>query len=210
MRGTMPLRQTRVQPLWVQAMQPKVALFAKYPVAGQAKTRLAPALGPEGAAQVHRLLVERTLATVRACGLPHALHCTGAPLADFAAWLGKDVELVDQGEGDLGARLSRVGAPAILLGADVPGLAPAHLASAAKSLQQHDVVIGPALDGGYYLLGFSRRLPFLFTDMAWGTSSVLEATLARLAAQQIAPVLLEPLADVDRPADLALWPDLIA
>lgn len=191
-------------------MQPTVALFAKFPVAGLAKTRLIPALGPHGAAQVHRLLVERTIATLRASGLPFAVHCTGAPLADFAAWLGEEVELLEQGEGDLGARLTRVGAPAILLGADVPALTPAHLIAAARALEDSDVVIGPALDGGYYLMGFTRRLPFLFTDMAWGTSSVLEVTLARLFEQNIAPAMLEPLADLDRPADLGLWPDLLA
>jgi len=108
-------------------------------------TRLIPALGPDGAARVHRLLVERTLATIRASGLPFAVHCTGAPLADFAAWLG-DVELVEQGEGDLGARLTRVRAPAILLGADVPGLTAAHLTAAASALTQHEVVIGPAIE----------------------------------------------------------------
>lgn len=190
-------------------MKPTVALFARYPTPGEAKTRLIPALGPEGAARVHRLLVERTLATVRASGLPFALHATGAPLADFAAWLGAEVPLVEQGGGDLGARLTRVGAPAILLGADVPGLTPRHLNAAAAALEAGEVAIGPALDGGYYLLGFARRLPFLFTAMPWGTASVLEETLARLRQQQIAPHLLEPLADCDRPADLAHWPELL-
>lgn len=190
-------------------MLPTVALFARYPTPGKAKTRLIPALGPEGAARVHRLLVERTLATVRASGLPFALHATGAPLAAFAKWLGPDVPLVEQGEGDLGARLTRVGAPAILLGADVPGLTPRHLTAAAKALDSGEVVIGPALDGGYYLLGFARRLPFLFTTMPWGTASVLEETLARLRAQGIVPHLLDVLADCDRPADLAHWPELL-
>lgn len=188
-------------------MDPKIALFARYPAPGQAKTRLIPALGPQGAARVHRLLVERTLATIRASGLPFAVHCTGAPLADFAVWLG-DVELVAQGEGDLGARLARVGAPAILLGADVPDLTHAHLAAAAKALEKHEVVIGPATDGGYYLLGLARPMPFLFDAMPWGTSAVLENTLARLSAQGIGPALLEPLADCDLPQDLALWPEL--
>jgi uncharacterized protein len=188
-------------------MEPKVALFARYPAPGQAKTRLIPALGPHGAARVHRLLVERTLATIRASGLPFAVHCTGAPLADFAAWLG-DVELVEQGEGDLGARLMRVDAPAILLGADVPGLTSAHLAAAASALEEHEVVIGPALDGGYYLLGFTRPLPFLFTAMPWGTSAVLEETLSRLSGQGLSPAFIEPLADCDLPEDLAHWPEL--
>lgn len=193
-------------------MLPTIALIAKFPVAGQAKTRLIPALGAEGAALLHRRLVERTLATIRASGLPFAVHCTGAPLADFAAWLGGDVNLVEQGTGDLGARLARVAVPAILLGADIPGLAAEHLLCAAEAMQSAEAVIGPATDGGYYLLGLSRPMPFLFNDMPWGTSSVLELTTMRLSAHGIAPAMLEPLADCDRPEDLAqwlhLWPEL--
>ena len=188
-------------------MPPTVALFAKYPVAGKAKTRLIPALGAEGAARLHSRLVERTLATIRASGLPFAVHCTGAPLADFAAWLGAEVNLVDQGAGDLGARLARVAAPTILLGADIPGLHAKHLISAAEALKTHEAVIGPATDGGYYLLGFTRPFPFLFNDMPWGTTSVLELTMMRLSDRGIAPAMLDPLADCDRPEDLAHWPE---
>ena len=101
---------------------PTIALFAKYPQAGLAKTRLAPLLGEVGAAEVHRKLVEKTLVTMRESGLPFAVYFAGAPREHFAEWLGDGVPLVEQGEGDLGARLARVKAPAILLGADIPGL----------------------------------------------------------------------------------------
>ncbi|MES2699793.1 MAG: TIGR04282 family arsenosugar biosynthesis glycosyltransferase [Pseudomonadota bacterium] len=191
-------------------MTPTIALFARFPSPGAAKTRLIPALGADGAARLHRLLVERTVATIRASGLPFAVHVTGAPLADFANWLGADVNLVEQGEGDLGARLARVSAPAILLGADVPGLCAFHLTSAAQAVTKGKVVVGPALDGGYYLLGYDKPAPFLFNDMPWGTSSVLEVTLNRLSVHGISPALLEPLDDCDRPEDLARWPELIA
>jgi rSAM/selenodomain-associated transferase 1 len=191
-------------------MTPTIALFARFPSPGVAKTRLIPALGADGAARLHRLLVERTLATIRASGVPVAVHCTGAPLADFAAWLGPDVNLVEQGEGDLGARLARVTAPAILLGADVPSLCASHLTSAAEAVSAGHVVVGPALDGGYYLLGYDKPAPFLFNDMPWGTSSVLELTMNRLASHGITPTILEPLDDCDRPEDLAQWPELIA
>ncbi len=189
---------------------PMIALFARYPVPGKAKTRLIPALGPEGAARVHRLLVERTLATVRESGLPCTLYATGAELAEFADWLGEGITLTDQGAGDLGARLMRVPAPAILLGADVPGLTARHLLQAAQALEQSETVIGPAQDGGYYLLGFRQRLPFLFRDMPWGSDKVLGETLARLETQDISCTLLDTLADCDRPADLALYPELLA
>jgi rSAM/selenodomain-associated transferase 1 len=191
-------------------MTPTIALFARFPAPGAAKTRLIPALGADGAARLHRRLVERTLATIRDSGLPFAVYCTGALLADFAAWLGPDVPLLEQGEGDLGARLARVAPPAILLGADVPGLTAGHLAAAAQAMSDQRVVIGPATDGGYYLLGFTRPATFLFHHMPWGTDSVLPETLARLASRAITPALLEPLGDCDRPQDLAQWPDLTA
>lgn len=189
---------------------PTIALFARYPTAGEAKTRLAPLLGDAGAARVHRQLVERTLATMRESGLPLAVHHTGASAADFAEWLGDDVPLVEQGEGDLGARLSQVAPPAILLGADIPALTADHLRAAARALEEVPVVIGPATDGGYYLLGFTQAVPQLWQDMPWGTDSVLAETKRRLDDLGIAYSLLEELDDCDRPEDLARWPELTA
>lgn len=191
------------------ALAPTIALFAKYPRPGKAKTRLAPLLGEAGAAQLHRRLVERTLATVRASGLPFALWATGAAHAEFADWLGADVPLIAQGDGDLGARLARVPAPAILLGADVPGLKVAHLRAAAAALEEMPLVIGPARDGGYYLLGFKEEMPFLWSEMPWGTERVLNDTETRLKAREVPYRLLEPLDDCDRPEDLANWPELL-
>lgn len=189
---------------------PTIALFCKYPSAGKAKTRLIPALGPEGAARVHRRLAERTLATVRSSGLPFAIYTSGAPIADFAVWLGHDITFIDQGEGDLGDRLGRVPAPAILLGADVPDLTPLYLQQAARALQGGKLVVGPAKDGGYYLLGLAEPMPFLFTNMDWGTDNVLPETLSRIAANGMSAPLLKPLDDCDRPEDLHLWPELTA
>lgn len=190
--------------------RPTIALFAKYPRAGEAKTRLAPLLGAEGAAGVHRKLVERTLATMRASGLPFVVYYAGAPQAEFADWLGEDVPLVAQGEGDLGARLARVAAPAILLGADIPGLQAEHLTAAAAALEEVPVVIGPASDGGYYLLGFTQDLPFLWPDMPWGSEVVRAKTEVRLADRNIPFRLLGELDDCDRPEDLQQWPELLA
>lgn len=187
---------------------PTIALFAKYPAPGLAKTRLIPALGADGAARVHRILVERTLATIRQSGLSFAVWTTGADHAAFADWLGADVPLVEQGEGDLGARLARVPAPAILLGGDVPELTAQHLRDAAAALEEVPVVIGPAEDGGYYLLGFRAEMPSLFTQMPWGGERVLEVTKARLEGVKADYHLLEVLSDCDRPEDLSRWPEL--
>ena len=191
------------------AIPPTIALFAKYPVPGEAKTRLIPALGAEAAAQVHRTLVERTIATIREADLPFAVWFTGASRGDFAKWLGDDVQLVEQGEGDLGERLARVPAPAILLGADIPDLPALYLRQAISGLEASHTVIGPAFDGGYYLLGFNDPAPFLFTDMPWGTDRVFAETLDRLAGQELSALMLKPLADCDRPEDLDAWPELL-
>ena len=184
----------------------RVALFTRWPEAGKAKTRLIPALGPQGAADLHRRLTERTVATVRAAGLPLEIRSTGAEPAAFRDWLGLDA-VVDQGEGDLGERLARTAEdlPVLLLGADIPGLLPQHLAEAAAALTCHPAVIGPAADGGYWLLGLAVPMPALFRDVAWGTDSVLATTLARLPAET---PRLETLSDLDTPDDLANWPGL--
>ena len=189
---------------------PLVALFTKWPTPGAAKTRLIPALGPEGAAALHARLVERTLATVRRSGLRVELRITGAPAADFVRWLGEDIRAVDQGEGDLGARLVRAPAPLLLIGADAPDLSVDHMHRAAAALDDAPAVIGPAADGGYWLLGLARPMPHLFTSIEWGTDTVAAETLGRLANDGIAPVVLPTLHDCDRPEDLARWPDLIA
>lgn len=189
---------------------PIVAIFIKWPTPGRAKTRLIPALGADRAARLHARLVEHTLAVARASGLPFELRTTGAAPDDFARWLGEDVRVVDQGDGDLGARLARVAAPALLIGGDAPDVTPAHLRSGAAALTTSPAVIGPAADGGYWLLGLAHPMPHLFTSMPWGTAAVAAETIERLRVAGIDPVRLETLHDCDRPEDLARWPDLAA
>ncbi len=195
----------------MMAVPPRLVLFTRYPTAGLAKTRLIPALGADGAAALHRRLTERALGTLRASGLPMEIRTTGGTAAMFEAWLGAEVALVDQGDGDLGARMARAAAhlPVVLLGADVPDLSLRQVAAAAAALAEGAaVVIGPAEDGGYYLLGLGAALPWLFEDMPWGTGAVLALTVQRLAQRGIVPVLLDTLADLDRPEDLRRWPEL--
>lgn len=192
-----------------------IALFTRWPTPGEAKTRLIPALGADGAAALHKRLTERTVAVVLASGLPLEIRSTGAPPADFAAWLsprhaGKappPVTIIDQGTGTLGDRLSRAAqtCPVLLLGADIPGLAPGHLIAAAAALAKAPAVIGPATDGGYWLLGLATALPQAFQGIDWGSDTVLAETLARLP--QDTPQL-ETLSDLDTPEDLARWPGL--
>ena len=189
--------------------RPRIALFVRYPTPGVAKTRLIPALGAEGAAALHRHLVEHTLATMRASGLPFEVRGTGATARDFATWLGTDGPVVEQGDGDLGERLARVPTPVLLIGSDAPDLTVANLHAAAAALEGAEAVIGPAADGGYWLLGLSRPMPGLFASMPWGSDAVAAETIARLAADGIDPVRLPILHDCDRPEDLARWPGLV-
>lgn len=188
----------------------RLVLFARYPTAGECKTRLIPALGAQGAAQLHRRMTERTVAVLRASDLPVTVAFTGASKASFADWLGHDLVLMEQVAGDLSARLLACldPAPVIFFGADTPDLETRHVSAAVAGLASHEVVIGPAEDGGYYLIGMNCALPDLLTDMPWSTEQVLPETLARSDRLGIAPLLLETLADCDRPEDLARWPEL--
>ncbi len=189
----------------------RIVAFARFPVAGMCKTRLIPAVGADGAAAIHTRLVETCVAAMRASGLSIELRTTGAEAFAFCDWLGRDITFIDQGEGDLGDRLARAAAPypVIFIGSDAPDLDTGRLIVAAKALASAPAVIGPAEDGGYYLLGLNAPAPWLFTDMAWGTETVFDETMRRFAAHGIAPVVLEPLADLDRPEDLARWPELM-
>jgi len=191
---------------------PRVVLFARYPEPGRAKTRLIPALGAAGAATLHRRLTERALAVARAAGLPVELRYTGAGEDAFRAWLGPELALVAQGEGDLGARMAAatVETPVILVGTDLPDLGPHHLRAAADAIGGAPAAIGPAEDGGYWLIALRTPMPDLFAPLDWGTDRVFAATMGRFAALGVLPAVLDRLADLDRPEDLARWPELTA
>lgn len=189
----------------------RVVLFTRFPTPGMAKTRLIPALGPEAAARLHRRLTERTVATVRGSGLALEIRTTGASPEEFRHWLG-EVAVRDQGGGELGARLLAAAPPypVILIGADAPDLSAQHLLEAEAALNDGRPVLGPAEDGGYWLLGLPRPIPRVFDGIPWGTEHVFGTTMRRFAAAGLHPVLLEPLADLDRPEDLPRWPDILA
>lgn len=194
-------------------------LFTRYPEAGQCKTRLIPALGAEGAAQLHRRLTERMVGeamAVQDAGLGTLnVHHHGATTKKMVAWLGS-LPYVAQVEGDLGRRMAvafsqsfAIGSPkALLFGSDIPNLDAALLIQALRALEEASVVIGPSDDGGYYLIGLkasaAHHLALLFTDIAWSTEAVLASTLDRLRRHGIPFTLLPQLSDIDTPDDLAL------
>lgn len=188
----------------------RLAMFTRYPEPGKVKTRLIPVLGPEGAAQVHRRLTRIALEAVCGTGLPYTIWTTGGDEAAFRDWLGEHPFAV-QPAGDLGARMARAMAAgaSIIVGSDIPALRSAHIRAAAMLLARHEVVIGPATDGGYWLVGMQRLRPELYAHMPWGTDAVLAETRLRAAAHDIDLAETETLDDLDSPADLRRWPALL-
>ncbi len=190
----------------------RAVLFTRFPAAGHAKTRLIPAIGPDGAAAVHRILTERTVATLKSSNCQVEIRYTGADKAAFGKWLGDDLTFVAQAEGDLTTRLldALQPTPVLFFGSDTPELKSHHIEQAITALHDHDVVVGPAEDGGYYCIGVNGSYPFLFEDMPWSTDQVLPETLRRVAERRLTCKLLETLSDCDTPDDLARWPWLTA
>lgn len=188
---------------------PLISIFCRWPTPGEAKTRLIPGFGAEGAAAIYTKLLAHTVEVARASGIAFELRVSGAPPEQFREALGEDLQVVDQGGGDLTDKLSRVPAPAIVIGSDCPGLTPAILVAARDTLLTDPMVIGPASDGGYYLLGYNQPADFAFTDMEWSTDSVFAETLKRFVAQGIRPAVLPELSDVDTAADLEDWPEFL-
>ncbi len=186
-----------------------ISIFARWPEPGKAKTRLIPAFGAVGAAAIYTKLLAHTVEVARASGVPFELRVTGAAPDAFRAGLGEDLQIVEQGEGDLSAKLARVPAPAIVVGSDCPGLTPAVLRAARDTLETDPMVIGPASDGGYYLLGYREDADFAFRDMEWSTPLVFAETLQRFVTAGIRPAVLPELSDVDTAEDLADWPEFL-
>jgi hypothetical protein len=199
-----------------QTASERLIIFTRYPEPGKTKTRLIPALGPDGAADLHRRMTEHTLKralTLKSEAVSIEVRFAGGNEQLMRAWLGAQMILRRQGQGDLGACMDRAfretfqaGAKrVVIIGTDCPALTGALLRTAFEALKQHDIVIGPAHDGGYYLIGLRRRVPQLFQGLPWGTASVLELTLRKAAELGFWPEQLTPLDDVDRPEDLYLW-----
>lgn len=197
-------------------MSTAIIVFAKAPVAGLAKTRLAPALGAEGAAALAGCMLRHALAQAAAAGIGPVELCA-APDASHPALRSAAAEhgasLSEQGTGDLGMRMHRAfvrslmhHGQALLIGTDAPSLDATVLRQAARALENHDMVFVPALDGGYALVGQRRADPRWFSDMSWSHARVMEQTRDRLRAAGVCWAELAPVADIDEPADLAHLP----
>jgi len=193
-------------------------MFAKAPIPGQVKTRLCPPLTPDEAATLHGSFVldtlERTKLAVTKLKLPLARYLACAPSATHVFFKIMEerhgVNVMDQVGDDLGACMNqafdvtfkRGHHQVMIIGTDVPTLPLDHVKQALALLDSHDLVLGPALDGGYYLIGLKRMTPELFTDIPWSTDHVLKLTQEKAATLGLKTALLKPWRDVDTLADL--------
>lgn len=211
---------------------PKVAVivFARVPAPGRAKTRLAPALGAQGAAALAARMLRHAVGEAMACGADLVELRLAADGAEAAPWPARapgrahpvvdallrahpSLRCADQGDGDLGQRMARAleaalrtHDAAVLLGTDAPALDAARIAEAAQALRTHDAVFVPALDGGYALVGLARPAPQLFQAIDWSTPRVMAQTRACAARTGLGVAELAPVADIDEPADLVHVP----
>jgi rSAM/selenodomain-associated transferase 1 len=190
-------------------------VFLKAPRPGAVKTRLAEALGTEAACAAYRQLVQTLLKRVAALPSVELCFTPDDAAVEIKPWTQPTWSLTPQGDGDLGRRLQRAsnrafasGAQrAVIIGSDCPEVSVADIEAAWSALRTHDVVLGPATDGGYWLVGLRAAQPDLFTDIAWSTNAVLRETLDRARAAGLSVHLLRELSDVDTQAD---WQQFLA
>lgn len=191
-----------------------LCLFARAPVLGRVKRRLAPALGPVAALRAHQRLVEDSLGRLADVdGVATELWLDGPFDAALQVWpQARKLRLRAQPEGDLGARMHQAlrdslgrAAKALVVGTDCPTIDATYVLDAVARLDAADIVLAPAEDGGYGLIGARRRalpsLATLFEDMPWGTASVFELTRRRVAAAELTLALTPEVWDVDTPPD---------
>lgn len=200
----------------------RLTVFTRYPEPGTTKTRMIPKLGAEGAAELQRQMTEHIISTVRQLAdrrqLPVEVRFDGGSKKLMRQWLGRDFSYRIQGKGDIGYRMQCAFTdgfqdgyePIIIIGSDIPGITTDILQRAFDGLQNKDLVLGPANDGGYYLIGmhrdtFNRSASRIFGGISWSTDKVLSQTLDVARNLRLSSLLTDILSDVDRPEDLALW-----
>ena len=192
-------------------------LFTRYPEPGKTKTRLIRVLGPHGAADLQKQMTEHVLARttgfVDERGVDLEVRYEGGNRGLMEKWLGSHISYRSQGRGDVGTRMAQAFSQAfnqgkkrvIIVGSDCPGINEATVRTAFDLLDQFDLVLGPANDGGYYLIGLRQEKPQLFEDVPWGTAEVGASTLEIANRLGLRWVKVEPLDDVDREEDIEVW-----
>lgn len=192
----------------------RLIIFTKYPVPGRVKTRLVPVLGSDASAKLHRILTELTInkavSAKKSSDFDIETHFCESPHRLMRQWLGPSFRYRRQIEGDLGEKMLYAFKCAfdegckkvVLIGTDIPGLTPHILAQAFQDLDDHDAVIGPATDGGYYLIGTVGFYPALFQNISWGAFDVFDQTIYKLSSLSLKTKMAPELSDLDRPSDL--------
>ncbi len=200
----------------------RLIIFTRYPKTGTTKTRMIPILGAEGAADLHRKMTEHILSQMMgfatADDLTIEIRYDGGNEDLMRGWLGSKFEYASQGAGDLGERMQgafedafKSGADAVvIIGTDIPDLKAVDITKAFTALKQKKMVLGPAKDGGYYLIGlqknaFLQAADALFAGIKWGEHDVLKKSLNRSNRLGLDVSLLEEMEDVDRPEDMVVW-----
>ncbi|HHP7244888.1 MAG TPA: TIGR04283 family arsenosugar biosynthesis glycosyltransferase [Elainellaceae cyanobacterium] len=195
----------------------RLIVFTRYPEPGKTKTRLIPALGAEGAANLQRQMTEHTMQQIQLvlcqCSVGVEVRFSGGDQYLMADWLGEARSYHSQGDGDLGCRMEAAFRSAfdagmtrvVMIGIDCPWVNADILMRAFDALRSHDVVLGPATDGGYYLIGLRCLIPELFRDIPWSTDKVFQQSMDIAHRQGRAIAILDSLTDVDRPEDLWVW-----
>jgi rSAM/selenodomain-associated transferase 1 len=183
----------------------KLGVFARVPVPGQVKTRVVPPLSPDAACELYRAFLGDLFDRLHAAKVGISVFAAGEPLTALSSMMPRPWPVIPQAGGDLGARmdaafghlLSEPGSRAVLMGSDSPDLPLPFLKRAFQRLKHRDVVIGPAMDGGYYLLGLRAPTPALFEGIEWGSARVLSQTMEIVAREKLSVALLPPWYDVD-------------
>jgi rSAM/selenodomain-associated transferase 2/rSAM/selenodomain-associated transferase 1 len=196
-------------------------VFTRYPEPGTTKTRLIPLLGAEGAADLQRKMTEHTLSQVKRLStrreLSVEIRYEGGDKHLMQTWIGQDFEYCAQGSGDLGRRMKRSledafrseATTAVIIGTDIPEITNGIIQKAFDVLQQKNIALGPAKDGGYYLIGLqksslTKAIPDLFSGITWGAGDVLEKTIEIATHSGLSFTLLDVLQDIDYPEDLMI------
>ncbi|MBW4615705.1 MAG: TIGR04282 family arsenosugar biosynthesis glycosyltransferase [Desmonostoc vinosum HA7617-LM4] len=192
-------------------------IFTRYPEPGKTKTRLIPVLGNVGAANLQQQMTEHTVLQARELQKETAIspevRFAGGNVQLMQDWLGLGLVYQPQSGGDLGDRMIKSLADAlksgaeyvIIIGTDCPELNAQILATAFEQLHTHDLILGPAIDGGYYLIGLRQPIAELFANIEWGTNQVFQQTMGIAEKLNLLHWELPVLADVDRPEDLPIW-----
>lgn len=205
-----------------KGFQEEIIIFTRYPLPGKAKTRLIPALGIKGAANLQRTMTEQTVCKVRKVANDSkrnlAVYYTNGSNQQMKQWLGAGISYHEQEGKDLGQRLhnafldswERGNHRTVIIGSDCPAINNQLIDQALVALDSNQLVLGPSTDGGYYLIGTLSDLPAdtltpLLQDIPWGTSGVFQETINKADNYCVTAKILEELQDIDTPRDLTYF-----